>query len=62
VHGRAVRVEEIAPHVGEAGQVNLRYAIYGQRIEVALGVEAEIACGDVHVVDVEQESAVGFYR
>lgn len=52
-------VEQIRAHVGEAGEVNLRHSSRRDRVHGAQEIEAKVVAADVHIVDVEQDAAVG---
>ena len=54
-----VRVEDIFFVFAVAGDVHLADAMVGDLVQVIVGVESVVFAGDVDVVDVQQNSAVG---
>ena len=54
-----VRVEGVLFELRVAGDVNLGYAVGGYAVYVLHGIEAVVLRGDVDVVDVEEDAAVG---
>jgi hypothetical protein len=54
-----VRIEDIALELGMAGNVNLGDAFGGDRVEVDVRVETVIFRGDVNVINVEKDAAIG---
>ena len=58
-HRMVVGIEDVLLKLGVAGDVDLCDALVGDAVQVIKRIEAVIARGDVDVVDVEQNSAVG---
>lgn len=58
-HGMIVGVEDVLFELRVSGDVDLSDALGGDAVDVVEGVEAVVLRGDVDVVDVEQDAAVG---
>jgi len=54
-----VSVEQIAAVIAMAGEMELHYAVRGDGVDIAEGVEAMVKGADEDVVEVEQDRAVG---
>ena len=58
-HLAVVRVDEVRAAVGVAGQVELHHALVRHVADVLDRVEVVVDAGDVDVVHVQQQAAVG---
>src|SRR5215469_8563892 len=57
--GMIVSVKNVLAIFGVAGDVNLRDAVCGNTVDVSGGIETVILRGDVNIVDVEKNAAIG---
>ena len=60
-HGVVVGVEDVLFKFGMAGDVELADAVVRDITEVFVGIEVVVLGGDVDVVDVEEDAAVGLF-
>src|SRR5271169_5462131 len=54
-----VRVEDIFAIAAVAGDVKLGHALGGDVVDIFHGIEPVVAGGDVDIIDIEQNAAIG---
>ena len=60
-HPTIVSIDAVCALVRVSGQMNLNYAIIGNPLQVQPGIEIVVAAGHIHIVDVEEQAAVGLF-
>ena len=61
-HRMVVRIEQVGAVIAMPGEMVLHDALGRHRVDIVVGVEAMVERAHEDIVDVEQDSAVGFVR